>query len=98
MNKALFWSNPKIKTNNPRNLPYIIHQTFMYGSLEDITQLKKEFGLKKLQKIFIEQPINTYTKPAFQFIKKFVLKLEKEDLNEKDYIKTFSASLTKKTI
>ncbi|MFH1896162.1 MAG: hypothetical protein ABH814_01645 [bacterium] len=88
MNKTLFWSNPKINIKDPKNLPYITHQTLMFGSLKDIKKLIQKFGKAKVRKVFLEKPINIYTKPAFKFTKKFILNMGNKKLNEKDYVKS----------
>lgn len=63
-----------------------VHQIFVFGTLDEIKSLKKKLGEKKLREIFILHPKKIYTKSALNFIKKFILHINKS-LNEQKYLK-----------
>lgn len=87
LNQGTVWSKNVGKLDKNVDSAYIVNQILMFGTLDEINQLKQEYGEDKVKQIFIENPINIYSKPAFNFIKNFVLKI-KEDLNGGRYIKS----------
>lgn len=85
LNQGTVWSSNVGKLDKNIDRTYIINQVLMFGTLDEINELKSEYGDDEVKRIFIENPINIYSKPAFNFIKNFVLKI-KEDLNGGRYI------------
>lgn len=59
--------------NSSLDSPDFIHQILAFGTLEDILDLRKKLGLKKLREVFLEQPKKVYTKSGLNFISKFIL-------------------------
>ncbi|MFH1896472.1 MAG: hypothetical protein ABH814_03335 [bacterium] len=88
MNRKIFWSNPKIDLKDPKNLPYIAHQTLMFGSLKDINKLFTKFGKAKIKETFTKKPMNIYSRPAFKFTKEILLNIKSKGLDEKKYVKS----------
>lgn len=64
-----------------------LHQTLVYGKLEEAHSLVHSLGKKRAQTLFIKHPKKLYTRPALNFIKNFLLELE-QPLNEVSYLKT----------
>jgi hypothetical protein len=87
LNQATLWSKNVGKLDKSVDRAYIVNQVLMFGTLDEINKLKTEYGDDEVKRIFIENPINIYSKSAFNFIKNFVLKI-KEDLNGGRYIKS----------
>lgn len=58
----------------------------MYGTLDEITSLKKAIGVEKLKTIFLHHPKKVYTSPALYFIKNFILGII-TPIDEKTYLK-----------
>lgn len=87
LNQGTVWSKNAGKLDKNIDIAYIVNQVLMYGTLDEIKQLKREYGEDKVRQIFIENPINIYSKSAFNFIKNFVLKIKK-NLNGGRYIKS----------
>lgn len=85
LSQGTVWSSNVGKLDKNIDRTYIINQVLMFGTLDEINELKSEYGDDEVKRIFIENPINIYSKPAFNFIKNFVLKI-KEDLNGGRYI------------
>ena len=87
LNQGTVWSKNAGKLDKNLDIAYIVNQVLMYGTLDEIKQLKREYGEDKVRQIFIENPINIYSKSAFNFIKNFVLKI-KINLDGGRYIKS----------
>lgn len=90
MNQAVVWSKKKSKLSR-EDQAYKFNQILMYGSLEEIKDLINKEGLDRVKEVFVNQPTKIYTKPAFNLIKNFILKIRK-DLDQSKYIKTMSPS------
>ena len=73
-------------TSTQVNVVDDIHQTLAFGTLEDVKQLKKGIGVRKLTHYFIKHPKKVYSKPSFNFISKFLLPVH-EQLESNDYLK-----------
>lgn len=73
--------------NTPIGSPDSIHQTLMYGSLQDIQALKANLGSDRVREAFLKYPKKIYTKSAFFFVKKFILEIPAQ-LDEQYYLKT----------
>lgn len=86
MKQGIVWSKSKKKLNH-YDRAYKINQVLMYGDLAEIKKLVSRESLKEVRKIFINQPTKIYTKQAFNFIKNYILKIDK-DLEQSKYVKT----------
>lgn len=86
LNQGALWSKGVAKLDKDKDRPYIIHQTLMYGTLEDIKDLFDLYSRREIVDAFINTPFRIYTPAAFNFVKKFILNLKKP-LSEKDYVK-----------
>ncbi|MBI4036026.1 hypothetical protein HY383_03675 [Candidatus Daviesbacteria bacterium] len=64
-----------------------IHQTLMFGSLEEIKSLLNVVGEKEVKKCFLGFPKKIYTASAFNFIKNIVLGISTK-LDEQKYLKS----------
>ncbi len=73
--------------NPAPNSPDTIHQTLMFGRLDEIKSLKKTIGEVTLRKLFINNPKKIYNRAALNFIKKFILKVN-TPIDEQQYLKT----------
>jgi len=90
--QGIFWSKKISNLNFTRDKNYIIHQVLMYGSFKDISWLFKTYPMIVIKKEFTKNPVKIYSKPVFNFVKKFILGLEAKKLEEKDYVKTLLRS------
>ena len=63
-----------------------IHQTLVFGTLDDIRSLKEKVGEKKLRELFLRYPKKIYTIPVLNFIKNFILHIH-TSIDEQDYLK-----------
>lgn len=82
----MVWSKNKDKLTVEDDV-YVINQVLMFGSLEEIGELKNKYGLERLRRVFVDQPLRVYSKPAFNLIKNFILKIG-TDLDMGRYIKS----------
>ena len=69
-----------------------IHQILVFGTLEDISDFKAEVGDKKMREIFIQKPKNIYTKADFNFVKRYLLKIDQE-IDGTAYLKTSARNI-----
>lgn len=81
--KNYTWYNKKLNLD----LPETVHQVLIYGGLDDIKELKSRIGEAKIREIFARFPYKGYTPADFNFIKKFILKIE-DPLDAKRYLQT----------
>lgn len=87
LKQATVWSKSVDKLDKVQDKEYIVNQVLMYGNLEEIKDLKESYGTDEIRKIFIEKPSQIYTKPAFNLIKNFILKID-ANLDSGRYIKS----------
>jgi len=90
--QGIFWSKKISNLSFTRDKNYIIHQVLMYNSFKDISLLFKTYPMIVIKKEFTKNPVKIYSKPVFNFVKKFILGLEAKKLEEKDYVKTLLRS------
>lgn len=82
----MVWSKSKDKLDKSEDKVYIINQVLMFGNLQEIKELKKEYGLGEVKRVFVEQPTRIYSKSGFNLVKNFILKVG-IDLDMGRYIK-----------
>lgn len=82
MNMKRVWYSDNVDIKSPDT----IHQILMFGTLEDIKELKKKLGEKSIRELFLEFPKKIYTAPAFNFIKNFILHIN-ISVDEQKYLK-----------
>jgi len=87
------WYNIDMSTNRiwysknvDKDSPDLIHQTLMFGTLEEIKALKQSLGEVKIKELFLKFPKKIYTAPALNFIRNFILHLG-VSINEQRYLK-----------
>lgn len=85
--QGILWSKNAKDLDLQTDKNYIIHQVLMHGSLEQISWLKQNYSPQEIKQVFTTQPKKIYTPAAFNFIKNYLLKIEKP-LEEKKYVKT----------
>lgn len=82
MNKRVWYSTEMLPETADN-----IHQTLMFGTLEEIKYLLNAVGKKKIKERFLKSPKKIYTASAFNFIKNFVLGINIK-LDAQKYLKT----------
>lgn len=87
MKQAVVWSKSIGKLDRKLDKIYIINQTLMYGNLGDIAKLKEDYGENEVKEVFIKNPSQIYSEPAFNLIKNFILRIG-VDLDRRRYIKS----------
>lgn len=85
--QGILWSRNRDKLDWEKDENYIIHQVLMYGQLEDIKQLMRIYSHAKVKEIFLKRPAPIYTPQAFNFISKFILRLDGKNLDRNKYVK-----------
>jgi len=81
------WSRKIDELNLQKDKNYIIHQILQYGNLQDIKWLFKVYSAEQIKNEFIKQPRKGYSKPGFNFIKNFILKLTEKSIDENKYLR-----------
>ena len=84
--RGILWSIDSRTASLESHKEYIIHQTLMFGRLEDIRWLLETYGTVTVRRVFEKNPTPIYTRPAFHFIKNFILNMSDWNLDEKKYI------------
>ncbi|MFH1566102.1 MAG: hypothetical protein ABIB98_02805 [bacterium] len=86
--QPILWSSSVDTLSPEKDAIPIIHKVLAYGDMVGIKWLVNFYGKRRVIKIFLKDPMNLYTKQSFNFIKNFILGLEKVDLEEVKYVKT----------
>ena len=86
--QGILWSKDIKNMDLEKDKIYIIHQVLNYGSLRQIKKLFKIYTPEEIVDVFVNHPQKIYSPAVFNFIKKFILGLEKENLQVEKYVKT----------
>jgi hypothetical protein len=76
------WYSPSDHVKSPDS----VHQTLMYGSLDEIEALKKEIGKEAMRELFLKYPKKVYTNEALHFIINYILQIT-TPIDEQKYLK-----------
>lgn len=63
------------KRNISPDSPDSIHNTLMYGTLDDIKKILNQIGREKVIKIFSENPKKIYSDASLHFVSSYILKI-----------------------
>jgi len=75
-------------TKNDQELtPDALHQILSFGSLDELRNLVDKYGEERLKTLFINQPKKIYHPAGLNFIKKFILHIDKK-IDDAQYLKT----------
>ena len=85
--QGLLWSKDIDDINLKEDKVYVIHQILSYGNLNQIKWLFKIYPARDIKEIFLRSPQKIYLPSVFNFVKKFILNINK-NLSETDYVKT----------
>lgn len=87
MFKQILWPVPTDCLDIDRDKIYIIHRILMNSkNLSQIAWLIRKYSKQIVASVFIQHPVKIYSRPAFYFMKNFVLSLSSTGLDEKNYI------------
>ncbi len=75
--QGVLWSRDISSVDLKKDKNYIIHQVLMYGTLEQIKWLEKVYTKKEIKSEFVRNPRKLYTRSAFNFIKNYILGINK---------------------
>jgi hypothetical protein len=81
------WSSSINSLDLEKDKVLIVHKVLSYGDMSDLEALFKIYNLKKLQHIFLTEPMNVYTKSGLSFTKDLVLDMESTFVEEQAYVK-----------
>lgn len=84
--KPIFWSANFDSLDFEKDAYYIIHQILVYGDIEEIKWLFKNYSKRKIIEIF-KKSFKDYRPARFYFVKNILLGLESFPLEEKNYVK-----------
>lgn len=84
--QGVLWSKGVARLDLKQDKTYIVHQVLRFGSLDDIRWLIKTYDGKTLREEFCQHPKAIYSRPALNFVKNSILRLEKENLDETKYL------------
>ena len=87
LKQSSVWSKSIGKLDKNNDKVYIINQVLMFGNLDEIKSLIKEYSEEEIKNVFTKNPIQIYSKSAFNLIKNYILKIN-ENLDSGRYIKS----------
>jgi len=83
---GLLWSKKPQNISLKRDKNYIVNQVLALGNLKALKWLFKTYSKAQVKEVFLKSPSKMYTPQAFNFIKRFILKINK-NLNPSKYVK-----------
>ena len=84
--QGVLWSKSVSSLDLQKDRNYIIHQILTFGTLKQIRWLNKIYPKKVIKAEFIDKPRKLYTNSAFNFIKNYILAINKK-LQKTYYVK-----------
>lgn len=87
--QGILWSTDVKRLDLEKNKGYIIHQLLLYGDLSELHWLFHTYSKKTIIDVFLSHPAKLYEKEGFQFVKNYLLGLQKVSLDEEDYVTSF---------
>ena len=91
--QGVLWSVGVDKLDLKRDKTYIINQILAYGTWVHLKWLFKTYEKGEIRTVFISKPSKDYTRPSFNFVKRHLLGLKTESLDESKYVKTYPRSI-----
>ena len=85
--QGVLWSVDVSKLDLEKDMSYIIHQIFAYGTMNEIRWIFNTYPKEKIIRTFTTCPYKDYFAPRFYFVKKYLLDLKDYPMNEKRYVK-----------
>ena len=86
--QPVLWSQNVSTLDIEKDKPYIIHQVLNFGDMEHIRWLKKVYPMSDLNDTFINKPMKIYYPSTLNFVKNYLLTLEKHHIDESKYLKS----------
>ena len=86
--QGILWSVPVDDLDLDKHDSYIIHQVLMYGDFDHIKWLFDVYPKDRVIDVFLNKPEKVYTKPALNYVNKFILGLDHQALQEDKYVST----------
>ena len=91
--QSVLWSSDVRKLNLQTDKNYIIHQILSNGRLEDIKWLFGTYPKDLIAKTFISKPYKDYAPARFNFVKNFILGLNKTKIDERFYVENTTRNI-----
>lgn len=88
--KSIFWSADTDRLDAEKHKTFIIHNTLVYGTFEEIRRLFSLYPKNVIIDVFTNKPSKIYPKEVFYFIKNYILPLRETELDEENYITSIS--------
>lgn len=86
--QGVLWSVDVDQLDLEKNKSYIVNQILSFGTLEELRWLFSVYPKEVVKEVFVKEPSKVYTKPAFNYIKNFVLDLKNVNLPLNKYVNT----------
>lgn len=84
--QAILWSSDVNQLDIEKNKGYIIPQVFIYGTMDELRWLFQTYGRETLTHHFLNHPGKLYPKKVFHFVKNYLLRLSRKNVDEEDYV------------
>jgi len=94
--QGVLWSVNVDSLDLKKDRYYIIHQILIYGRMEDIEWLFKNYSKKEIIEVFL-LPYKSYPKFIFYFVKNYLLSCQDKQLDEGAYVTSISGPVKLRT-
>ncbi len=85
--QGVVWSRDINSLNLEKDKDYVIHQVLAYGTFKQIKWLKSVYSEDEIRKVFEVSPKKAYTPSQFNFVKNYILSIDK-NLPSENYVKS----------
>lgn len=86
--QSKLWSSHIKDLDLKKDKSLITHRVLSYGDLDDIHVLFSIYAVEDLQRTFLANPMNIYTRAGLNFVKNFILDMENTPVEKALYVKT----------
>lgn len=84
--QGVLWLSDVSKLDVENDKIYIIHHILAHGGMEEIWWVMRTYPMETIKKIFQASPYKEYRAARFNFIKNYLLDLQKIPLDERHYV------------
>jgi hypothetical protein len=88
--QGLIWTKKIENIDLEKDKALIIHHVLRHGRVEDISWLLRAYPHDKIRQIFLNSPLNIYSRSSLHFAKNTILNISEDLADESRYIQSFS--------
>jgi len=88
--QGLIWTKKIENIDLEKDKALIIHHVLRHGQIEDIAWLLRIYPHDKIKQVFLNSPLNVYSRSSLHFAKNTILNISEDLADESRYIQSFS--------